>query len=386
MSDDYLWDGQGSDPEVERLEKLLSGYRYKGQAPEPTASEPTASEPTRMGRWPWALALAAAALLAVGLPRLMPEEEGVSWAVSHLEGNQVCDDEFCVLGVGDWLETDEESRVMLEVADIGHMEVGPDTRLRLKSTGAEEHRLELAHGRIDAVVTAPPRLLVVETPVATAVDLGCAYTLEVDEAGNGELLVRTGYVSLETEDRVAWVPAGAEAQMRVASGPGTPMFSDAPQALRSALDTLDVQGGPIEPALAAARPRDTLSLWHLLHHGSQLQRGAVLDRILELAPHLAVERELLLVGDAEALEALRQELEPVWDGEVPGAPAGIEPSGRKAPGHTTTKGSDLPVDGSPGLLPSVPFPGSGPIEPATNINDFAGDTGNNNNTAGAPIH
>jgi len=386
MSDDYLWDGQGSDPEVERLEKLLSGYRYKGQAPEPTASEPTASEPTGMGRWPWGLALAAAALLVVGLPRLMPQEPGASWAVSHLEGNRICDDELCVLGVGDWLETDEESRVMLEVADIGHMEVSPDTRLRLKSTGAEEHRLELAHGRIDAVVTAPPRLLVVETPVATAVDLGCAYTLEVDEAGDGELLVRTGYVSLETEDRVAWVPAGAEAQMRVASGPGTPMFSDAPEALRSALDTLDVHSGPIEPVLAAARPRDTLSLWHLLHHGSQLQRGAVLDRILELAPHLAVERELLLVGDPEALETLRQELEPVWNGELPRAPAGIEPSGKGAPGYTTTKGSDIAEDGSPGLPPSVPFPGSGPIKPATNINDLAGDTGDIDHTAGAPDH
>jgi len=35
MKDDYLWDGSGEpDPEIERLESLLSRYRHQGQAPQ----------------------------------------------------------------------------------------------------------------------------------------------------------------------------------------------------------------------------------------------------------------------------------------------------------------------------------------------------------------
>ena len=42
-----------------------------------------------------------------------------------------------------------------------------------------KHCLRLAHGRLSARVTAPPRLFVVDTPAATAIDLGCAYDLAV---------------------------------------------------------------------------------------------------------------------------------------------------------------------------------------------------------------
>ena len=48
-----------------------------------------------------------------------------------------------------------------------------------------------------ARVVAPPRVLVVETPAADAVDLGCAYALEVEADGSTRLSVTSGQVALE---------------------------------------------------------------------------------------------------------------------------------------------------------------------------------------------
>ena len=81
------------------------------------------------------------------------------------------------------------------------MNVEPNSRLRLAGVGATDHRLELARGTMNAFIWAPPRLFFVDTPSATAVDLGCAYTLTVDDLGNGELHVMTGYVALADGSR-----------------------------------------------------------------------------------------------------------------------------------------------------------------------------------------
>ena len=58
MKHDYLWDKTGSDPDIERLEELLSGFRYKGEAE--TASN-VIEFPSRPGRSmrPWIFAMAA---------------------------------------------------------------------------------------------------------------------------------------------------------------------------------------------------------------------------------------------------------------------------------------------------------------------------------------
>jgi len=93
------------------------------------------------------------------------------------------------LRVGDWVQTDDSSRALVAVGRIGQVEVQPDTRVQLVVARADEHRMALARGRIDAAVDAVPRLFFVETPVGTAIDLGCAYSLETDSLGYGRLHV-----------------------------------------------------------------------------------------------------------------------------------------------------------------------------------------------------
>src|SRR6266403_1896492 len=187
-----------------------------------------------------------AAFLMLRRPGRMVGQPGANsstWDVARLRGTLRIDSAAVAdkgkLGVGQWLETDTESRAQIDVGDIGQVEIDPNTRVRLLETKPSEHRLELAQGRLSARISAPPKLFFVNTPSGIAEDLGCAYTLEVDKAGNSLLRVTLGWVALQLKDRESLVPAGAACATRPGVGPGTPYFEDASEKFRAALSKLD---------------------------------------------------------------------------------------------------------------------------------------------------
>src|SRR5882672_9142570 len=168
------------------------------------------------------------------------------------------------LAVGQWLETDSDSRAQIDVGSIGQVEIDPNTRVRLVETKPTEHRLELAHGKMSARIWAPPRLFFVDTPAGVAADLGCAYTLEVDDRGAGLLHVTSGWVALQLQERESIVPAGATCATWPGVGPGTPYFDDASEIFRQALASFDFEPQAeskitnLDLVLMNSRPRDTL--------------------------------------------------------------------------------------------------------------------------------
>jgi len=195
------------------------------------------------------------------------------------------------------------------VGGIGSVDVDPNTRLQLVASG-REHHMGLDRGTIHARIWAPPKLFFVNTQAATAIDLGCAYTLQVDEQGDGILRVTHGWVSLEREGRATYIPQGAVSAINASRGPGTPRYEDAPSGYGEALTMLDSAGAgdprrvaALDLVLSAARRRDALTLWHLLTRGSIEERGRVFDRLSALAPPPeGVTRDLVLAGDRTALD------------------------------------------------------------------------------------
>jgi hypothetical protein len=224
------------------------------------------------------------------------------------------------LGVGEWLETDASSRAQIAVGSIGTVDIDENTRVRLLETQPTEHRLELARGKMSAMIWAPPRLFFVDTPSAVAADLGCAYTLEVDDQGAGLLRVTSGWVALELKDRESFVPAGAVCETRPGVGPGTPYFEDAPATFRAALEKIDFEQDPsvrsaaLDSMLNEARARDTLTLWHLLARVEGADRVRVYDKMAAFVPPPAgVTREGILELNQEMLDRWKYELELNWN-------------------------------------------------------------------------
>jgi len=158
--------------------------------------------------------------------------------------------------------------------------------------------IALQDGTISARLWAPPATLSVDTPSATAIDLGCAFTVQVDETGSGLLRVTSGWVAFQLDDRQAIVPAGAAALTRPGVGPGTPFFEDSSRAFRAALERLDFgEGGytdssALEVVLSEARPKDALSLLSLFRRLPPSARGILFDRAAQLvSPPAGLTRE-----------------------------------------------------------------------------------------------
>jgi hypothetical protein len=292
-----------------------------------TASQPRSTLSFKAWRPAFAGVLATLLIVAAfGAVWFYTRESGPSWEVARLNGAPRIGssriDEKGRLAVGQWLETDGGSRAKIEVGSIGQVEIDPNTRVRLVETKPTEHRLELAHGKMSARIWAPPRLFFVDTPSAVAADLGCAYTLEVDDNGSGLLHVTSGWVALQLKDRQSMVPAGATCATRPGIGPGTPYFDDSSDIFRQALAKFDFEPGDtnwskiptLDLLLMDARPRDTLTLWHLLSRVEGNDRARVYDRMAALVPPPAgVTRAGVSQLNEEMLQLWKSKLETTWN-------------------------------------------------------------------------
>lgn len=319
------------------FEEIKQGIKFAEQLPQLEAPESLwagieASLGKEVKERTWrprlVVAVAAAALVIVagfGLWRLWEKtSKPPSWQVVRLDGApRIGTQEIGStgrLGIGEWLETDGSSRAQIAVSSIGTVEVDENTRVRLLETAPTEHRLELARGKMSAMIWAPPRLFFVDTPSAVAADLGCAYELEVDDHGAGRLRVTSGWVALQLKERESIVPAGAACETRPGVGPGTPFFEDASQPFIEALKAIDFEHDSARgkqaliTLLNEARWRDTLTLWHLLTRVHADDRALVYDKLAGfVAPPPDVTREGILQLNNFMLTRWKSVLEAHWN-------------------------------------------------------------------------
>jgi len=311
MRDEYLWDRSGEpDPEIERLEELLSRLRAPQPPPEWRQHPKLRTIPVRAA-WDarWRGAMAAGLALVLSASWLVSRPVSIGWKVSRVDGVPLAGSSPVRttgrLAVGETLVTDGSSRARLDVGEIGEVELEPNSRLRLIRAHQSDHRLALDRGTLHAMIWAPPRLFSVETPAAVAVDFGCAYTLTVEDSGTTTLHVTMGWVGFEQDGQESWVPAGAACITRAGKRPGTPYFVDASDSFRAALARLDFERDPaaLHALLALARPRDALTLWHLLPRTTGAAQESIYDRMAELAPPPAgVTRAGVLHSDRHMLD------------------------------------------------------------------------------------
>src|SRR5688572_8578871 len=258
-------------------------------------------------RWAFACLLV---LVAAGAWWWSRSPAPTPWEVSDADGGTR------QMATGEWVHTDDDSNARITVGQLGTVDVAPGTRVQLGEVRGSEYRLALARGTISAEIVAPPRFFVVDTPASTVVDLGCAYTVTVDDNGTGELRMTSGWAALEFKGRESLVPAGAICRTRAGAGPGMPYFEDASDTFKRAVnlfDTGDFRAAAFETILREARIRDTLTLWHLLSRVDGSDRVRVYDRIAGFEPPPAgVSRDQILALDAEALREWREELAWKW--------------------------------------------------------------------------
>jgi len=231
-------------------------------------------------------AAAVVALIWVSWSQMLPAAVGLE--VTRMAGTPTISSkpvtEPSQLGVGRWLETDALSRASIDIEKVGRVELEPDSRLGLVRTKPGDYRFNLARGTVQALIFAPPGQVSMATPSSTAVDLGCIYTMTVDEDGVGTVDVTVGWVGFEWHGRESFIPADATCVTRPRLGPGTPHYKDTSDRFRDALTTIDegrvsadAKSAAVTTVLNEARPRDVLTLWHLLTRVDGADRDRVFD-------------------------------------------------------------------------------------------------------------
>jgi hypothetical protein len=299
MNNNYLWDRSGPpDPEIERLERTLAPLRYRHRA------DLFGARHTAATRW-WAMAAAAAVVAAaVTLEMRTPQAQATAWQVESVHGQASLGSRQAAVAMslraGQTVRTAGDTEMTLRADEFGTMLIGPDSELR----AATNRRVELQRGVINAYIWAPPRQFVVDTPSARAVDLGCQYTINVDASGDGLLRVSLGWVAFQYGGEEAFIPQGAACVTRKRQGPGIPFYEDASEPLRRSLAAFE-QGdaSALGGVLAAARPSDGITLWHLLTRVAERDRGRVFDRFAELVVlPKEVRREAVLRRDAHTID------------------------------------------------------------------------------------
>ena len=330
-SGDYLWDRSGEpDPEILKFESLLGKFRHDL----PTPVFPAIVPERRWTFFPWRLrlfpALATASVAVAGIVAVAflvyraksTPTTLAGWDVSEVQGaprigrkTLSANQGTSRLGIGQMLETDSQSRASLQANDTGKIQVDPGTRLRLLSMGSGLKRIALDRGTIHAYIWSPPGQFVVDTPSAVTVDLGCAYTLHVDDSGAGTVRTSLGWVGFKLNGHESLIPAGAACATRPKVGPGTPYFEDSSPDFRAALTRFDFHSTPEQRAhnvtivLREARNRDALTLWHLLARVDDQQRVLVYDRLSQFVPPPAtVTKEGILRLDQTMLDQWWNEL------------------------------------------------------------------------------
>jgi ferric-dicitrate binding protein FerR (iron transport regulator) len=276
-SNEYLWDRSGPvDSAVADFERALGPLAYQ------PARHPLRLPPARR-HWPVITAIAASVVLAAAASLLywrLAWPAGRAWPM-ELAGQSGA------FAVGQTLRLDGASSASIDVARLGTMRVLPNSTVTLNATASTKHRLRLDRGSVRVSVWAPPSRVVFTTPSGEVIDLGCVFTLSVDETGRTHVAVETGWVQLENGHGEVLVPAGASTAMAAAGRPLVPIFDDASGPFRDGVRAMEA--GPIDDSAAwrnvrrDARPRDVLTLLMLALRLPE-RRGALLEHAATLAP------------------------------------------------------------------------------------------------------
>jgi len=244
--------------------------------------------------WYW-FASAAAVLLIVSLVISRYSEKNIytagemsNWKLVNLKGNALINGvKSDVVNVGDWIQTDGETSVILKIANVGDINIEPNSKVRFIQSDDSQSRIEVAYGTVNTSTSQADKF-VLQTSNMKVQDKGSSYSFKVDDKGNGVIYVNNGIANIESGNRVSVVPEGKFCMYKPEFGVGIPFRKDAKPEFQNAIFQYDFNNGgqnAIYSAIASAMPEDYYSLLNLIPRVDEKTKYLVLNKLGRIAPN-----------------------------------------------------------------------------------------------------
>lgn len=193
------------------------------------------------------------------------------WKVSNIQGNSLIGNSTMSsndsIKEGEWIQTNNDSRAELIVANIGKVIIEPNSKVVFVKGTDGNNRIMVEYGTINTVMNPNSRSFFVEMPTAVATVNGGSYTMTVDSTGDGLVYVRSGKVEIASPNRDAIIPAGSLVLTKRDIGVGTPFAENSSAKFKNALFNYDFgncNDGCVKTLLNNAKMSDAVTLVNLI--------------------------------------------------------------------------------------------------------------------------
>lgn len=193
------------------------------------------------------------------------------WKVSNIQGNSLIGNSTMSsndsIKEGQWIQTNNDSRAELIVANIGKVIIEPNSKVIFVKGVDGNNRIMVEYGTINTVMNPNSRSFFVEMPTAVATDNGGSYTMTVDSTGDGLVYVRSGKVEIASPNRDAIIPAGSLVLTKRDIGVGTPFSENSSAKFKNALFNYDFgncNDACVKTLLNSAKMSDAVTLVNLI--------------------------------------------------------------------------------------------------------------------------
>jgi len=216
-------------------------------------------------------------------------EEMSNWKLVNLRGEAFINGvKSNTVNVGDWIQTDSTSSVVLKIANVGDISIEPNSKVRFVQSDGEVSRIEVLYGTVNTTTSQADKFVLHSNNMKVQ-DKGGSYSFKVDEKGNGVIFVNNGIANVESGNKSAVVTDGKFCLYKPEYGVGTPFRKDASKEFQNALFSYDFNNGGVPAvyyAVANAAPEDYTSLMNLIPRVDDKTKYLVLNKLGKLVPQV----------------------------------------------------------------------------------------------------
>ena len=239
--------------------------------------------------------------------------KGASWDFSKFRLGSTNAETLGELAENDIIETDAISRIVIQVPDVGSINLEPNSKIQRLPA----NKIQLLSGILSANKKGASKLLTLVVPGAEIKDyfLGGQFTLAVNEENITTVNVNDGWTTIVKNELETLLLPNHTCRIIPDSGIGLPYLNTSTSAFVEAVNNFCFTSPNNEEALISvltkAELNNSVTLWNLMKRVTRKQRDMVIYTMFGLLgdPPIGVTDEGLRTLNAEMLQKLIEEIE-----------------------------------------------------------------------------